>query len=33
MGLISGKGNGTLDPRGEATRAEMATMVKRFRAG
>lgn len=33
IGLISGKGNGTLDPRGEATRAEMATMVKRFRAG
>ena len=28
--LISGKGNGILDPRGKATRAEVATIITRF---
>ena len=28
--LLSGKGNGTLDPQGTATRAEMATILMRF---
>ncbi|MGI6498759.1 MAG: InlB B-repeat-containing protein [Oscillospiraceae bacterium] len=29
-GLITGKGNGILDPKGEATRAEVATILMRF---
>lgn len=29
-GIISGKGNDTLDPSGEATRAEVAQMMKQF---
>ena len=29
-GLINGKGNQTLDPRGIATRAEVATMIQKF---
>jgi len=29
-GIISGKGNGILDPRGKATRAEVATILTRF---
>ncbi|MBQ2715632.1 MAG: S-layer homology domain-containing protein, partial [Clostridia bacterium] len=33
LGIIAGRTNGKLDPRGEATRAELATMVKRFRTG
>ena len=31
-GLISGKGNGLLDPRGNATRAEVAAILTRFDA-
>lgn len=30
VGLISGKGNGILDPRGNATRAEVAAILQRF---
>ncbi len=33
LGLLAGRTNGKLDPRGEATRAEMAAIVKRFRTG
>lgn len=33
LGLITGRANGELDPRGAATRAEMAAIVKRFRTG
>ncbi|MBQ8390835.1 MAG: S-layer homology domain-containing protein, partial [Oscillibacter sp.] len=29
-GLITGKGNNTLDPSGDATRAEVATILERF---
>ena len=29
-GIITGRGDGTLDPRGEATRAEVAAMLTRF---
>ena len=29
-GLISGKGNGILDPLGNATRAEVAAILQRF---
>ena len=29
-GIVSGKGGGTLDPKGNATRAEAATMLKKF---
>jgi len=29
-GLINGKGNGVLDPRGQATRAEAAAILMRF---
>ncbi len=29
-GIVSGKGNGVLDPRGNATRAEVAQMVMKF---
>ena len=29
-GIVSGKGNNTLDPRGVATRAEVASMLMRF---
>ena len=29
-GLISGKGNGVLDPQGTATRAEVAAILARF---
>lgn len=29
-GLIGGKGNGILDPKGEATRAEVAAILTRF---
>ena len=29
-GLITGKGNGILDPKGEASRAEVATILMRF---
>lgn len=29
-GLMNGKGNGILDPEGNATRAEAATMIMRF---
>ena len=32
VGLISGKGNGILDPAGSATRAEMAALLVRFAA-
>ncbi|MGI6421303.1 MAG: S-layer homology domain-containing protein [Syntrophomonadaceae bacterium] len=28
--LMSGKGNGILDPDGNATRAEVAAMIERF---
>ena len=28
--MISGKGNGILDPKGTATRAEMAAMLQTF---
>jgi len=31
-GIIEGKGEGTLDPKGYATRAEVATMIQRFEA-
>ena len=31
-GLISGKGNGILDPKGYATRAEVAAILTRFDA-
>jgi len=30
QGIVSGKGNGILDPRGQATRAEVATMLMRY---
>ncbi len=30
VGIISGKGNGVLDPRGNATRAEVATVLANF---
>ncbi|MBQ3100066.1 MAG: S-layer homology domain-containing protein [Clostridia bacterium] len=33
IGLLTGKNAGILDPRGEASRAELAAMVKRFRSG
>lgn len=33
IGLLAGKSNNKLDPRGKATRAELAAMVKRFRTG
>ena len=29
-GIVSGKGNRTLDPKGSATRAETAAMLMRF---
>ena len=29
-GIINGKGDGTLDPTGQATRAETAQMLKNF---
>ena len=29
-GILQGKGNGVLDPRSEATRAEVAVMLQRF---
>ena len=29
-GIVMGKGNGILDPKGNATRAEAATMIMRF---
>ena len=29
-GLISGKGNGVLDPQGSATRAQVATILMRY---
>lgn len=29
-GIISGKGNGILDPKGDATRAQAAAMLMRF---
>jgi len=33
LGLISGKSGGLLDPKGQATRAEIATIVQRFVEG
>lgn len=30
VGIISGKGNGVLDPRGSATRVEVAAVLTRF---
>ncbi len=33
QGIITGKGHGTLDPKGEATRAEVAAMLVRYLAG
>ena len=30
QGIISGKGNGILDPKGRATRAEVASMLMRY---
>jgi len=32
-GILSGKGNGILDPKGTATRAEVAAVMKSFRQG
>ena len=29
-GIITGKGNGILDPKGNATRAEIATIMMRY---
>lgn len=33
LGLLSGKGDGMLDPTGAATRAEVATMLMRYCMG
>lgn len=33
IGLLAGKNGSKLDPRGEASRSELAAMVKRFRTG
>ena len=32
-GLLTGKGGGVLDPRGQATRAEAAAVLQRFLTG